>query len=101
MTLDNHHTLILAILVLFLGRWVNRRIGWLREYGIPEPVTGGLIASAALTLVVVTTGIDIKFDLAARDALLIVFFTTVGTLGQPAPAGHGRRDARRADAVSR
>ena len=44
-TLDNHHTLILAILVLFLGRWVNRRIHWLRDYGIPEPVTGGLIAS--------------------------------------------------------
>ncbi len=77
-TLDNHHTLILAILVLFLGRWVNRRIRWLREYGIPEPVTGGLIASTALTLLIVTAGIDVKFDLAARDALLIVFFTTIG-----------------------
>ena len=77
-TLDNHHTLILAILVLFLGRWVNRRIRWLREYGIPEPVTGGLIASIALTLLIVTAGIDVKFDLAARDALLIVFFTTIG-----------------------
>jgi glutamate:Na+ symporter, ESS family len=77
-TLDNHHTLILAILVLFLGRWVNGRFLWLREYGIPEPVTGGLIASAALTVLILTTGMDIKFDLAARDALLIVFFTTVG-----------------------
>ena len=78
MSLDNHHTLILAILVLFLGRWVNARIPWLREYGIPEPVTGGLIASTALTLLIVAVGADIKFDLAARDALLIVFFTTVG-----------------------
>ena len=78
MTLDDHHTLILAILVLFLGRWVNGRIHWLREYGIPEPVTGGLIASAALTILVLATGADIKFDLSARDTLLIVFFTTVG-----------------------
>lgn len=78
MTLDDHHTLILAILVLFLGRWVNGRIHWLREYGIPEPVTGGLIASAALTLLVLATGADIKFDLSARDTLLIVFFTTAG-----------------------
>ena len=77
-TLDNHHTLILAILVLFLGRWVNSRIPWLREYGIPEPVTGGLIASTALTLLIVATGMSITFDLAARDTLLIVFFTTVG-----------------------
>jgi ESS family glutamate:Na+ symporter len=77
-TLDNHHTLILAILVLFLGRWVNGRIHWLREYGIPEPVTGGLIASTALTLLIAAAGVDVKFDLSARDALLIVFFTTVG-----------------------
>ena len=78
MTLDDHHTLILAILVLYLGRWVNGRIHWLREYGIPEPVTGGLIASAALTILVLATGADVKFDLSARDTLLIVFFTTVG-----------------------
>jgi glutamate:Na+ symporter, ESS family len=77
-TLDAHHTLILAILVLFLGRWLNSRIHWLREYGIPEPVTGGLIASMALTALVAATGAEIKFDLAARDTLLIVFFTTVG-----------------------
>ena len=77
-TLDAHHTLILAILVLFLGRFVNRRIHWLREYGIPEPVTGGLIASFTLTLLVLATGAQIKFELAARDTLLIVFFTTVG-----------------------
>ena len=78
MTLDNHHTLILAILVLFLGRWVNSRFPWLRNYGIPEPVTGGLLASTALTLLIMTTGMTISFDLSARDALLIVFFTTVG-----------------------
>jgi ESS family glutamate:Na+ symporter len=77
-TLDNHHTLILAILVLFLGRWVNRRIPWLREYGIPEPVTGGLIASLAISIVILAAGVDLKFDLSARDTLLIVFFTTVG-----------------------
>ena len=78
MTLDAHHTLILAILVLFLGRSLNSRIHWLREYGIPEPVTGGLVASVALTALVLATGVDVKFDLSARDTLLIVFFTTVG-----------------------
>jgi len=77
-TLDDHHTLILAILVLFLGRWVNRRIPWLREYGIPEPVTGGLIASALISALILVAGLDIQFDLSARDTLLIVFFTTVG-----------------------
>jgi len=85
-TLDYHHTVILAILVLFLGRWVNRRIPWLREYGIPEPVTGGLIASAAISLLILVAGLDVTFDLSARDTLLIVFFTTVGL---SAPSWHG------------
>jgi len=78
MTLNAYHTLILAIFVLFLGRWVNRKVGWLREYSIPEPVTGGLLCSLALTLLVLSTRADIRFDLAARDVLLVVFFTTVG-----------------------
>jgi ESS family glutamate:Na+ symporter len=78
MTLNAYHTLILAIFVLFLGRWVNRKVGWLREYSIPEPVTGGLLCSVALTLLVLATGANIRFDLAARDVLLVVFFTTVG-----------------------
>jgi len=77
-TLDDHHTLILAILVLFLGRFVNKRIPWLREYGIPEPVTGGLIASLVISVLILVAGADVKFDLSARDTLLIVFFTTVG-----------------------
>ena len=78
MTLNAYHTLILAIFVLFLGRWVNRKVGWLREYSIPEPVTGGLLCSVTLTFLVLATGTDIRFDLAARDVLLVVFFTTVG-----------------------
>ncbi len=78
MLLDARHTLILAILVLFGGRWVNRRIPFLRNYSIPEPVTGGLIASLILTLIHVVAGVEIKFDLGARDTLLIAFFTTVG-----------------------
>jgi len=78
MILNAYHTLILAIFVLFLGRWVNRKVGWLREYSIPEPVTGGLICSVALTTLGLATGVDIRFELAARDTLLVVFFTTVG-----------------------
>ena len=78
MLLDARHTLILAILVLFAGRWVNRRIPWLRDYSIPEPVTGGILASLALTAVQLGTGVELQFDLAARDTLLVAFFATVG-----------------------
>jgi ESS family glutamate:Na+ symporter len=68
----------LGIVVLFLGKRVNDAIGFLREFSIPEPVTGGLIASLLIALLYLVSSIEISFDLAARDVLLIYFFTTIG-----------------------
>ncbi len=68
----------LGIVVLFTGKRVNDAIGFLREFSIPEPVTGGLIASLLIALLYLIGGIEINFDLAARDVLLIYFFTTIG-----------------------
>ena len=76
--LDPRQTIILAILVLFLGRYLNRKIDFLREYNIPEPVSGGLIASILSAAVYFLADTELVFDLANRDALLIVFFTTIG-----------------------
>jgi ESS family glutamate:Na+ symporter len=36
-----------GILVLFVGKALNQRVGALREYNIPEPVTGGLLFALA------------------------------------------------------
>ena len=68
----------LGIVVLFLGKRVNDAVGFLREFSIPEPVTGGLIVSVLIALVYVTSAVEIEFDLAARDVLLVYFFTTIG-----------------------
>ena len=51
---------------------------FLREFSIPEPVTGGLLFSVLIALVYLVSGIEIEFDLAARDVLLVYFFTTIG-----------------------
>jgi len=68
----------LGIVVLFLGKRVNDAVGFLREFSIPEPVTGGLIASLLVALLFFVSDIEINFDLAARDVLLVYFFTTIG-----------------------
>lgn len=68
----------LGIVVLFVGKRVNDAVGFLKEFSIPEPVTGGLIASLLIALLYVISDIEISFDLAARDVLLIYFFTTIG-----------------------
>ena len=68
----------LGIIVLFVGgRW-NARIGFLREFSIPEAVTGGLLFSVLFAIVYAATGVAVEFDLAARDLLLVYFFTTIG-----------------------
>jgi ESS family glutamate:Na+ symporter len=78
MELDQRQTLIVAILVLFLGRWLNRRFAPLRDWNIPEPVTGGLVASLAFGALYLVAGQQIAFTMDLRDTLLVAFFTTIG-----------------------
>jgi ESS family glutamate:Na+ symporter len=68
----------LGIVVLFVGKRVNDAIGFLREFSIPEPVTGGLLATLLVAVLYFSSGVEISFDLAARDVLLVYFFTTIG-----------------------
>ncbi|MEB3304621.1 MAG: sodium/glutamate symporter [Cyanobacteriota bacterium] len=71
-------TVTLGILVLFLGKALNRRFALLREYTIPEPVSGGLLVALVMAVLHLAFGLDISFGLRARDLLLVYFFTTVG-----------------------
>lgn len=77
-TFDERQTLIAAILVLYLGKWLTRHVALLRRYNIPEPVTGGGLASLLVGALHLYGNLNLTFDLAARDTFLIVFFTCVG-----------------------
>ncbi|EOD80024.1 Sodium/glutamate symporter [Grimontia indica] len=68
----------LGILVLFIGRRLNQEIPVLKEFSIPEPVTGGILFSVLFSLIYAFTSIEISFNLVARDILLVYFFTTIG-----------------------
>jgi ESS family glutamate:Na+ symporter len=67
-----------AIVVLFVGKALNRRFAPLREFNIPEPVTGGLLVALATGLTYLVSGVALDFDLGARDILLVYFFTVIG-----------------------
>ncbi len=71
-------TVTLGIVVLFVGKRLNDAVGFLREFSIPEPVTGGLLFSVLFGIVYAATGVAVEFNLAARDVLLVYFFTTIG-----------------------
>ncbi|MEA1891224.1 MAG: sodium/glutamate symporter, partial [Campylobacterota bacterium] len=49
-------TVTLGIIVLFVGKRVNESFGFLQEYSIPEPVTGGLIFSIVWTILYFVSG---------------------------------------------
>jgi ESS family glutamate:Na+ symporter len=78
MFINPRQTIIVAILVLFLGKYLNRKILFLRKYNIPEPVSGGLIASIIFGFIFLVFHIDIEFSTYYRDILLVVFFTAIG-----------------------
>jgi ESS family glutamate:Na+ symporter len=78
MDLNIRDTIILAIMVLFLGKEINHRVPFLRDYNIPEPVTGGILASLFFGLLYWASGVEFNFDLAGRDFMLVMFFTTIG-----------------------
>ncbi len=71
-------SITLGIVVLFAGKRLNDAIGFLKNFSIPEPVSGGLLFTLLFMLVYLVTGIEVEFDLAARDILLVYFFTTIG-----------------------
>jgi ESS family glutamate:Na+ symporter len=75
--LDFYGTLVAASLVLLLGRGLVARVGFLRNYNIPEPVAGGLLVALAL-LALRTFDIEVRFDTSLQTPLMLAFFATIG-----------------------
>lgn len=71
-------TLVIAILVLLVGRLLISRIGVLRTYSIPEPVIGGLIVAVILTAARALLDARITFDMALQTPFQLAFFSTIG-----------------------
>lgn len=77
-TVEPVEALVLSILVLYLGMYLNDKIRFLGDNYIPPSVTGGLICSAIVAVVYSFFDMQLNFDMKIRDALLLVFFSTVG-----------------------
>ncbi len=68
----------IGIVVFFMGMRLNHRFAVLRNYNIPEPVSGGLTAAFFLTALYFAFGIELNFSMDTRDRLLVYFFTAIG-----------------------
>ncbi|UXI52636.1 hypothetical protein N5980_06765 [Acinetobacter variabilis] len=46
--IDAFGTLVIAVFFLFIGRYLVSKIGFFRNYNLPEPVIGGLVGKRPL-----------------------------------------------------
>ena len=72
------YTLVLSLLVYFVGQWLVDRVQLLKRFSIPAPVVGGSLVAVALALADGFLGTRVAFTMILKDTLLQMFFVTVG-----------------------
>lgn len=75
-TVGELESFLVAILVLFIGHSVNRHVASFRKYNIPEPIVGGLLVAAVITILH-SYNISLEFSLSMQNTLMLMFFSSV------------------------
>ncbi|WP_445115893.1 sodium/glutamate symporter [Acinetobacter sp. WZC-1] len=75
---DAFGTLVIAVVVLFIGRFLVRNITFLKQYNIPEPVAGGLVAALLAYGLFAFFNISASFSSDIQTVLMLMFFTSIG-----------------------
>ena len=75
---DPYYTLIVATLVLLVGRLMVDRIKFLQDFNIPEPVAGGLLAAVIIYILHASSGVSFAFDKGLQDSFMLIFFSSIG-----------------------
>lgn len=77
-TVNGYYTLILASLILLLGRFLVKKIKFLSDFNIPEPVAGGLIGAIVVYCLNVFFGYSFNFQKELQTAFMLMFFASIG-----------------------
>ena len=77
-TFNAFYTLIAAVIVLLLGRFLVNKIDFLKRYNIPEPVAGGLVAAIISLLVHSLWGYSITTSSELQTSFMLIFFASIG-----------------------
>ena len=76
--LTQAQTLLLAMVVFFIGTYLHAKVDFIKNYNIPEPVVGGIFAALVLTTIHYLFKQDFSFDQEVYNDLMLTFFATVG-----------------------
>ncbi|WP_159914068.1 sodium/glutamate symporter [Pantoea sp. 18069] len=75
---STYYTLICAAMVLLAGKYLVHRIRFLRDFNIPEPVAGGLLAAAVIFTLHQFTGYSFAFSSDLQTGFMLLFFASIG-----------------------
>ncbi|MDR2030861.1 MAG: sodium/glutamate symporter [Azoarcus sp.] len=78
MTLNAYYTLIAAVAVLLVGRWLVSKVSFLSHFNIPEPVAGGLVAALVVTGLHQYNGFSLAIDDSLQNSFMLMFFASIG-----------------------
>lgn len=77
-SLDMYQTLCVAVIVLFIGSALKKRVGFLEKFCIPAPVVGGLLFAIATCILYAFGILEFTFDETLKNVCMVLFFTSVG-----------------------
>ena len=75
---DMYQTIAIAVIMLFVGVLLKRRISFLETFCIPSPVVGGLLFAIVSCLLYTSNVIEFAFDETLKSVCMVAFFTSVG-----------------------
>ena len=76
--IDAFGTLVIAVFFLFVGRFLVGKVQFFKNYNLPEPVIGGLVAAITAYILFKFFNISAAFDAKIQNILMLMFFTSVG-----------------------
>ena len=78
LSVDGITALAIAALLLLIGYWVKKKVGFLERFCIPAPVVGGFLLMLVNFVLHLTGVASIEFDTMYQAPFMLAFFTTVG-----------------------
>lgn len=76
--LDELSTLLIGVVALFIGRHVRQSVPFLRKIDMPNAVVGAMVVAVIVLLLQLFADVNIVFGSRTKDALLLIFFTSIG-----------------------
>jgi len=76
--LDELSTLLVGLIALFAGRSIRQAVPFLRKIDMPNPVVGAMVVAVIVLLLQIFLHFDVAFGARTKDALLLIFFTSIG-----------------------